>query len=223
LALPASNHLLTLIFLGEHSTLELTQGAPQEAVAVQRLFVWQAADSSFVYNGVRCGSPFLNEKVRVMLQGPRARADITHFTLGRGQDQLDIAVRVDHAAPHTVSNVRVRSAAAGASTTIYHGFLDVAQRAQGTAGYQHGEALLLSPHAIVDCVPELSIHTGDVRASHGVTTTHLDPERLFYMRSRGLAEAAARELAIHALYEHDLVLPQNLRQAIEDMAKEASV
>ena len=49
--------------------------------------------------------------------------------------------------------------------------------------------------AEIDTKPELEIYADDVQCSHGATTGQLDPDALFYLRSRGLSEPEARSAA----------------------------
>ena len=47
-------------------------------------------------------------------------------------------------------------------------------------------------------MPQLEILADDVKCKHGSTTGQLDRGALFYLRSRGIGEAAARSLLIYA-------------------------
>jgi Fe-S cluster assembly protein SufD len=64
--------------------------------------------------------------------------------------------------------------------------------------------LLLSRQALVHSTPQLEILADDVKCKHGSTTGQLDPTALFYLRSRGIGEAAARSLLTYA-FASDLV------------------
>jgi len=46
----------------------------------------------------------------------------------------------------------------------------------------------------VDTKPQLEILADDVKCSHGTTVGQLDPEALFYLRSRGIAQTQARRM-----------------------------
>ena len=46
--------------------------------------------------------------------------------------------------------------------------------------------------------PELEIYADDVACSHGSTSGAIDEEGLFYLRSRGIPEAAATDLMVLA-------------------------
>ncbi len=59
---------------------------------------------------------------------------------------------------------------------------------------QTNRNLLLSREALVHSTPQLEILADDVKCKHGSTTGQLDPLALFYLRSRGIGEAAARSL-----------------------------
>jgi Fe-S cluster assembly protein SufD len=48
----------------------------------------------------------------------------------------------------------------------------------------------------VNTNPELEIFADDVKAQHGATIGQIEDEPLFYLRSRGIEEGAARRLLI---------------------------
>ena len=66
--------------------------------------------------------------------------------------------------------------------------------AQRTDSSQSSRNLLLSRRAHVDTKPQLEIFADDVKCAHGATVGQLEAEELFYLRSRGLSEPAARAL-----------------------------
>jgi Fe-S cluster assembly protein SufD len=50
----------------------------------------------------------------------------------------------------------------------------------------------------VNTKPQLEIYADDVKCSHGSSTGVLDPEQVFYLRSRGLRLEKARALLLGA-------------------------
>ena len=87
-----------------------------------------------------------------------------------------------------------RAAASGRSRVIFNGKVHVGKGADGTEAQQSSAGLLLSPHAEIDCKPELEIYTDEVIASHGATVGQLDEQAMFYLRSRGLSKETARNM-----------------------------
>ena len=75
---------------------------------------------------------------------------------------------------------------------------------------------MLSNRAEIDAKPELEIYADAVKASHGAAIGQLDPQALFYLRSRGLPQAQARQLLMNAWCREALEgLPPALLEAIE--------
>jgi len=70
--------------------------------------------------------------------------------------------------------------------------------AQATDSAQQSRNLLLSGKARVDTKPQLEIFADDVKCAHGAAIGQLDVEQLFYLKSRGLADARARDLLTYA-------------------------
>lgn len=68
--------------------------------------------------------------------------------------------------------------------------------APGTDAHQTNKNLLLSDRAEVDTRPRLEIFADEVSCTHGTAVGQLDPDGLFYLRSRGIPELAARALLI---------------------------
>ena len=70
--------------------------------------------------------------------------------------------------------------------------------ADGADAQLSNKNLLLSPHAEIDTQPVLEIYADEVKASHGATVGQLDERVMFYLRSRGIAAPAARNMLIAA-------------------------
>lgn len=205
---------VVLLELEEGSSLTVHDVARTHALYVQRIIVRQQARSTFTYWGMRERNAFASEAMTVHLLGEEATAAITHLVVQGERGQADMSVRVRHVGPHTSSDVHVRTVATNKGRVVYRGLIDVGSLAHGTRGYQQGRALLMSRQAVVDMLPQLEIATNDVRCSHGVTTTHLDDAALFYLRSRGLGEASARQLAVQGFFHQQLQIPQLMKRSL---------
>ena len=84
------------------------------------------------------------------------------------------------------------------SLPLYQGKVTVAHGANGADSRQTAKGLLLGNRAEIDLKPELEILADDVKCAHGAAVGDLDPESLFYLRSRGIPEAEARALLMRA-------------------------
>ncbi|HWI13937.1 MAG TPA: SufD family Fe-S cluster assembly protein, partial [Burkholderiales bacterium] len=110
----------------------------------------------------------------------------------------DTHTTMDHATAHGRSQQLHKTIAGGASHAVFNGKVIVRAGAQLIDSAQESRNLLLSDKARVDTKPQLEIFADDVKCSHGATVGQLDPDHLFYLKSRGLPEALARSLLTYA-------------------------
>jgi Fe-S cluster assembly protein SufD len=94
-----------------------------------------------------------------------------------------------------------RGIASGKGTAVFDGIVVVHRDAQKTEAHQQNHNLLLSDTASVHTKPHLEIDADDVICSHGATIGSLDPDQLFYLRTRGIREDLARAMLTYAFLE----------------------
>ena len=132
------------------------------------------------------------------LVGPGASLDLAGLYLCPDSEQLDLRLLVRHSVGGCVSRQLFKGLVGGTARAAFDGLVYVAQDAQKTEAYQENHTILLSDNARVETRPQLEIYADDVQCSHGATTGYLNPEELFYLRSRGIPEAEARQLQMIA-------------------------
>ncbi len=132
------------------------------------------------------------------LVGPGASLDLAGLYLCPGDERLDMRLLVRHSVGGCVSRQLFKGLVGGTARASFDGLVYVAQDAQKTQAYQENHTILLSDTARVESRPQLEIYADDVQCSHGATTGYLNPEELFYLRSRGIPEAEARRLQMIA-------------------------
>ena len=136
--------------------------------------------------------------LEVDLDGPGASLDLAGATMSAGSEQVSIQVVVRHNVPGCRSEQLFKSVVGGSAKVSFDGLVYVAQDAVRTVAHQQNHSLLLSETAVAESRPQLEIYADDVECSHGATTGYLNPEELFYMRSRGIPEAEARKMQVEA-------------------------
>jgi hypothetical protein len=137
---------------------------------------------------------WIRTESRVLLTGPGAEGLLYGAHTPHENELCDTAIRISHLAPHTHSNQLFRSIAFKGGRRVFLGRIHVAREGQKTNAYQSHKAILWENGAEVYSRPQLEIFADDVRCTHGVTTGFLQGEMLFYLRSRGIPDAAARAL-----------------------------
>jgi len=138
--------------------------------------------------------------VVIRLEGEGAEANLRNIAAPH-VGIADITTVMDHASPHTTSRQLFKSVVGGSGRSVNQGRVLVREGAVKSDSHQLFRALLLSPRAECDAKPELEIFADDVICGHGTAIGALDEDALFYLRSRGIPEAEAKELLIQAFLE----------------------
>jgi Fe-S cluster assembly protein SufD len=174
------------------------QDEASEAFHMSTVYADIAAGGTYDSFTLAVGARLGRIEMHARLGGSGAAAHLNAAQLLGGTQHADITTVVTHDAPQTASRQTVKSVLADRARGVFQGRIEVARGAQKTDGYQMSQALLLSPNAEIDHKPQLEIYADDVKCSHGSTIGELDPEQLFYLRSRGIGAAEARRMLIRA-------------------------
>jgi Fe-S cluster assembly protein SufD len=135
-------------------------------------------------------------RMETRLGGEGAEARVTGAYASHARQHIDFDTTQEHAAPNTTSDLAFRGVLTGRSTAVWKGNIIVDPGAQKTDAFQESRNLLLSKRAHADAIPGLEIQANDVRCTHAAAVAQVDPEQLFYLRSRGLREEMAKRLVI---------------------------
>jgi Fe-S cluster assembly protein SufD len=135
-------------------------------------------------------------RMETRLSGPGAEARVTGAYASHGRQHIDFDTTQEHAAPNTTSDLAFRGVLQGRSSAVWRGNIIVDPGAQKTDAFQESRNLLISKRAHADAIPGLEIQANDVRCTHAAAVAQVDPEQLFYLRSRGLREEVAKRLVI---------------------------
>jgi Fe-S cluster assembly protein SufD len=153
-------------------------------------------DASLEWVALGFGSARGKVRMETKLQGPGSSAKVTGAYAGAGRQHLDFDTTQEHAAAHTTSDLAFRGVLADRATAVWRGMIRVDPGAQQTDAFQESRNLLLSKKAHADAIPGLEIEANDVRCTHAAAVAQVDPEQLYYLRSRGMQEAQAKRLII---------------------------
>jgi len=135
------------------------------------------------------------------LIGDGASGRMSGFYFTDGVQHLDHDTQQNHLAPHTTSDLLFKGALKDRSRSVWQGMIYVAPGAQKTDGYQANRNLILSDKARADSIPGLEIMADDVRCTHGATVGKIDPEEIFYTRSRGIPLPEAQKLIVEGFFD----------------------
>jgi len=188
------------------------------------LATWAARlgrDASYKALQLTAGAPLARNQSYVSFDGPGADLDFSAAVLANGRDHVDTTVVVEHLAPGCRSRELFKAVLDGEACAVSQGKVIVDREAQKTDGKQMAQALMLSETAEFDSKPELEIYADDVACGHGSTSARIDPDYIFYLRSRGIpraeAEALLTEAFIAEVFDH--VDAEDIRDVVVERAR----
>jgi Fe-S cluster assembly protein SufD len=135
-------------------------------------------------------------RTETLLAGEGAEGKVTGAYAPHGRQHIDYDTTQEHGAPNTTSDLAFRGILAERASVVWRGMIKVDPGAQQTDAFQECRNLLLSKRAHADAIPGLEILANDVRCTHAAAIAQIDPDQLFYLRSRGLGEDLAKRLVI---------------------------
>jgi Fe-S cluster assembly protein SufD len=179
---------------GSKLTYVSIQEWSREFVSVQVNSTVAAKDSAAMNLALNFGGKYsrLESISRMVDRG--ARSDMLALSVARGEQEFDQRTLQDHLKPDTTSDLLYKNALHDRSRTIFSGLIRVEPGAHRTDAYQKVRNLLLSDEAEANSMPGLEILADDVRCTHGATSGQVEPEELFYLKSRGIDDLSAKRL-----------------------------
>ena len=165
---------------------------------ISTLGMQQGRSANIASHSVLFGGALVRNNVHPVLAGEGGECLINGLFLGNDRQHLDNYMLVEHASPHCSSRQFYNGILDDHAHGVFHGRIIVHKDAQKTDAKQTNRNLLISDDAQIDSKPQLEIFADDVKCTHGATIGQIDEEALFYLRSRGIGEAAARSLLLLA-------------------------
>lgn len=165
----------------------------------ERVQVERDAQIDWVFGAI--GSHLTKNFSDLDLMGRGASGRMSGFYFTDGVQHFDHDTQQNHMAPDTTSDLLFKGALRDNSRSVWQGMIYVAPGAQKTDGYQANRNLVLSPEARADSIPGLEIMADDVRCTHGATVGKIDPDQVFYLRSRGIPYDEAERLIVEGFFD----------------------
>lgn len=189
------NHVSDIV-LRDESILEHVrfQDEHSDAWHMASVYVTQGMHSRYQGCHLAFGGGWARTSCRIDLDSPQADCDLTGLYAVGDEQLVDFHLDIQHKVPECRSREQFRGILHGRGRAVFDGHILVASQAQHSDAALTNDNLLLTSDAEVDTKPQLEIYADDVKCSHGTTVGRLDRLQMYYLQSRGIAEADARRL-----------------------------
>jgi Fe-S cluster assembly protein SufD len=191
---------VTEIAAGQNAVLRYykVQQESLGAFHVATIQAYLARSSGFSSVSFDLGGALVRNDVNAVLDGEGVDCSLDGLYAAAAQQHVDNHTRIDHVKPNCSSRELYKGILDGKSRGVFNGKIFVHRNAVKTDAKQANKNLLLSEDAVINTKPQLEIYADDVRCTHGSTIGQLDQDAVFYLRSRGIDLATARDLLTYA-------------------------
>lgn len=165
---------------------------------VSSVFVEQQEGSNVLLDGITLLNGFTRNDYYVDVAGSHCETQLLGMTIASGRQHVDNHTLLRHLKPNCNSNEMFKYVLSDHALGAFAGKILVEPGCPKTNAYQGNRNILADSTAKMLSKPQLEIYTDDVQCSHGTAIGQLDDEALFYMRTRGIPEAQARQMLMQA-------------------------
>ena len=137
---------------------------------------------------------FSRRDTQVDFYGENATATLRGIGLYRDSQQYFNHLTINHHVGNCNCKQLFKTVLTDKAISEFSGLVFVNKGAHGTDSSQLNHNLLLSDNARALSRPQLRIDADDVECAHGATVGQLNPDEVFYIRSRGITDQYAKQL-----------------------------
>ncbi len=136
-----------------------------------------------------------------VLKGDRAKGTTVSVAFaGKGQEQ-DTGAKMIHLGKDTVSSIISKSISTGGGNVTYRGLVEHGPKAKGAKSNIECDTIILDEISKSDTIPYNTVKNNEGMIQHEATVSKISDEQLFYLQSRGLTEAQAKEMIVMGFVE----------------------
>jgi FeS assembly protein SufD len=129
-----------------------------------------------------------------------SRASISSVYFADGDRKMDLGFKMNHQGRHSSSEIESKGVLKDRAQKVFRGDLYFQKGAGQSKGSEKEEVLLLDKTVNSDSIPALFSEEDNVEGEHAVSAGQIDEQRLFYLMSRGMSKAEAKQLMVEAAF-----------------------
>ena len=131
------------------------------------------------------------------------REDMEVYGLVRAEEPGEYVLNIlmDHLVGKNNGRVTIRGIAKNGAKVKINGMIKIRQGSDDVDDFLEMRVLLLDDKSMATAEPKLEIEANQVKASHAATVGRIDPEQLFYLKSRGISQTEAEKLIVDGFLE----------------------
>ncbi|MCI2049411.1 MAG: Fe-S cluster assembly protein SufB [Lachnospiraceae bacterium] len=131
-----------------------------------------------------------------ILKGDDSHCEFTGITFAGAGQNLDTGAKMIHIGEHTSSYINTKSISKSGGISTYRSAVQIMSGAHGAKASVSCASLMLDAESRSDTIPAIEVDTDDADVGHEAKIGRISDEAVFYLMSRGIAEAEARAMIV---------------------------
>ena len=154
-------------------------------------------NSKISWTQVEAGAAITWKYPSVILQGDHSVGKFYSVALTNNYMQADTGTKMIHIGKNTKSTIISKGISADHSNNNYRGQVKVLSSAAGARNFSQCDSMLIGNNCSANTFPYIEIKNSTAVLEHEASTSKINAEQLFYLRSRGLDLEGAVSLLIN--------------------------
>ena len=156
----------------------------------------QGFRSKISWTQVEAGAAITWKYPSCILQGDESVGEFYSVALTSGKMQADTGTKMYHVGKKTKSTIISKGISADQSHNTYRGLVKMGAKAEGARNYTQCDSMLVGCECSANTFPVIDVHNDRAEVEHEASTSKMNEEQIFYLRSRGFSHEDAIQLIL---------------------------
>lgn len=159
--------------------------------------ICSGARSKISWTQVEAGSAITWKYPSVILKGDHSVGEFYSVALTNNKMQADTGTKMIHLGKNTFSRIISKGISTDESTNSYRGQVRISESADFARNFSQCDSMLVGSNSKANTFPTIEVRNKTAVVEHEASTSKINAEQLFYLKSRGLSEEQGVSLILH--------------------------
>jgi len=159
--------------------------------------ICKEANSKISWTQVETGSAITWKYPSVILLGDNSVGEFYSVALTNNKMQADTGTKMIHIGKNTTSKIISKGISADESVNSYRGQVKIMPSATNARNYSQCDSMLVGDRCSANTFPYIEAKNNTATIEHEATTSKINAEQIFYLKSRGIDEEGAISLLLN--------------------------
>ena len=153
--------------------------------------------SKISWTQVEAGSAITWKYPSVILKGDNSVGEFYSVALTNNKMQADTGTKMIHLGKNTFSRIISKGISTDQSINSYRGQVRISENADNARNFSQCDSMLIGSDSKANTFPTIEVKNNTAVVEHEASTSKINADQLFYLKSRGLSEEQAVSLILH--------------------------